>query len=364
MTDLLRRWAVIVRRRRSWRSWDCSWLRIRWSTRPVPPGGRIPTPMSVCPVAEAGGGFSSRLGVSASDGGHDQCDRRRIAGRSRSPDGGGAFFTEVGELAELGTTPILVETSGPAATYQPGRGPLLRSPGASRRQRGRWRSWGCRPRKVTAPRWSWSTLSHPRPSPPDRGQRVRGRHPDRARRDDGPSCDHRRGRARPIHGREAEPQLCARRRFRAGGGRDEALRSHATWPPPRRLPPSTQWFFALAGLRIRWGDPSPIPGRCRHRLPGGPNPTRRDRRRGRWRESWLPSPLPVIPVEEVAGPGPASWFRRWNRWRRRSCTRSTTSGRWRPDFPETATHVVGPGLGDPHRGPDHASGFSTRRARH
>ncbi|HKY48928.1 MAG TPA: DUF5719 family protein [Acidimicrobiia bacterium] len=72
-------------------------------------------PYVVCPVGEAGGGFSSRLGVSSW-----QAGTVRVIGGGGGPvevPGDGAFFTEVGDLAELGTTPILVETAGTAATY-------------------------------------------------------------------------------------------------------------------------------------------------------------------------------------------------------------------------------------------------------
>ena len=72
-------------------------------------------PYVVCPAPVAGGGFSSRLGVASRDPG-----KIGVVGGGTGPletPGDGAFVTEVGDLAELGTTPILVETSGTAATY-------------------------------------------------------------------------------------------------------------------------------------------------------------------------------------------------------------------------------------------------------
>jgi len=114
MTELLRRWAVIVP------ATGLAVLGLLVAPRSVVPGSALPavdpSPYSVCPVAEAGGGFSSRLGVSGTDGGRASV----IAGGSREveiPDGEGPFFIEVGELAELGTTPILVEASSPAAVF-------------------------------------------------------------------------------------------------------------------------------------------------------------------------------------------------------------------------------------------------------
>jgi hypothetical protein len=72
-------------------------------------------PYVVCPVAEAGGGFSSRLGVASPEGGTITV----VGGRTveHLPNADGTFVMEVGELAELGTTPILVESRGAAATY-------------------------------------------------------------------------------------------------------------------------------------------------------------------------------------------------------------------------------------------------------
>jgi uncharacterized protein DUF5719 len=74
-----------------------------------------PDPYVVCPLPVAGGGFSSRLGVASGDPG-----KIGVVGGGRGPvetPGDRTFVTEVGDLAELGTTPILVESSGTAATY-------------------------------------------------------------------------------------------------------------------------------------------------------------------------------------------------------------------------------------------------------
>lgn len=114
MTDVLRRWTVILT------AAGLSVLGLFLVPDPVPSPPQLPSfeadPYVVCPVAEAGGGFSSRLGVADSQGG----TLRVIGGGSGSIDIPGddpSFFTEVGELAELGATPILVETSGTAAAY-------------------------------------------------------------------------------------------------------------------------------------------------------------------------------------------------------------------------------------------------------
>ena len=74
-----------------------------------------PDPYVACPVAEAGGGFSSRVGVSSQVGGQISV----IGGGTRVVEvpNDGAFFTEVGDMAELGTTPILVEALGTAAIF-------------------------------------------------------------------------------------------------------------------------------------------------------------------------------------------------------------------------------------------------------
>ena len=113
MIDLSRRWALIVA------AAGLSALGLLMVPAPVVSQPALPAlepdPYVVCPVAEAGGGFSSRLGVSGSGG-----SIRVIGGGTGPVDIPGddaAFFTEIGELAELGTTPILVETSGAAATY-------------------------------------------------------------------------------------------------------------------------------------------------------------------------------------------------------------------------------------------------------
>lgn len=115
MTDVLRRWTAIIA------ASVLSILGLFLVADPVPSAPQLPPfeadPYVVCPVAEAGGGFSSRLGVSGVQGG-----TVRVIGGGSGPidipaDQAAAFFTEVGELAELGTTPLLVETSGTAASY-------------------------------------------------------------------------------------------------------------------------------------------------------------------------------------------------------------------------------------------------------
>ena len=82
---------------------------------PVLPGLE-PDPYAVCPVAQAGGGFSSRVGVSRQQDGQISVIGAG-GGEGVVAADGGAFFTEVGEMAELGTTPLLVETAGAAAIY-------------------------------------------------------------------------------------------------------------------------------------------------------------------------------------------------------------------------------------------------------
>ena len=114
MTDVVRRWTAIVG------AAGLSILGLFMAPDPVPIPAQLPPlesdPYVVCPVAEAGGGFSSRLGVATSQGG-----TIRVVGGGTGPidipGDNGAFFTEVGDLAELGTTPILVETLGTAAAY-------------------------------------------------------------------------------------------------------------------------------------------------------------------------------------------------------------------------------------------------------
>ena len=113
MTDVLARWTAIVA------AASLSVLGLFIAPTPAPNPSELPQlgadPYVVCPVAEAGGGFSSRLGVSGSQGG-----TVRVIGGGAGPidvPDDDAFFTEVGDLAELGTTPILVETAGTAATY-------------------------------------------------------------------------------------------------------------------------------------------------------------------------------------------------------------------------------------------------------
>jgi hypothetical protein len=114
VTDLIRRWALIVP------ATGLAVLGLLVAPSPEVPGSTLPAvdpnPYSVCPVAEAGGGFSSRLGVSANHGGRISV----IAAGSRAveiPDGEASFFIEVGELAELGTTPMLVEATAAAAVF-------------------------------------------------------------------------------------------------------------------------------------------------------------------------------------------------------------------------------------------------------
>lgn len=114
MTGALRRLAVIIT------TAGLAVLGLLMVPTPATTEPELPTigsdPYVVCPVAEAGGGFTSRLGVSSPSGG-----RVTVIGGGSGPvdfpGDGGTYFTEVGELAELGTTPILVETSGTAATY-------------------------------------------------------------------------------------------------------------------------------------------------------------------------------------------------------------------------------------------------------
>jgi hypothetical protein len=114
VTDVVRRWTAIIA------AAGLSLLGLFMVPDPVPSPPELPSlsidPYVVCPVAEAGGGFSSRLGASGSQGG----TIRVIGGGSGPvgiPDDDDAYFTEVGDLAELGTTPILIETEGTAATY-------------------------------------------------------------------------------------------------------------------------------------------------------------------------------------------------------------------------------------------------------
>lgn len=114
MTGVFRRWAVIVA------AGGLSVVGLVMVPNPVTTEPGLPPivsdPYVVCPVAEAGGGFSSRLAVSSPSGG-----RMSVIGGGDGPvdfsSDNRAFFTEVGELAELGTTPILVEASGTAAIY-------------------------------------------------------------------------------------------------------------------------------------------------------------------------------------------------------------------------------------------------------
>ena len=113
MTGALARWTVIIA------AAALSVLGFSLVPEAAPDEPALPgiesDPYAVCPVAEAGGGFASRLGVSSREPG-----LITVIGGGNGPavsSGGGAFFTEVGDLAELGTTPILVETSGVAATY-------------------------------------------------------------------------------------------------------------------------------------------------------------------------------------------------------------------------------------------------------
>ena len=114
MIDVLRRWTAIIA------AAGLSVLGVLIVPDPAPNPSALPQlevdPYVVCPTAEAGGGFSSRLGVSDSQGG-----TLRVIGGGTGPidfpGGAAAFFTEIGDLAELGTTPILVETAGTAATY-------------------------------------------------------------------------------------------------------------------------------------------------------------------------------------------------------------------------------------------------------
>jgi hypothetical protein len=114
--DLSRRWGLIVA------AAGLSVLGLLIVPAPVVSQPALPAldadPYVVCPVAEAGGGFSSRLGVLGT--GRTGGSIRVIGGGTGPvdiPDDDGAFFTEVGELAELGTTPVLVEESATAATY-------------------------------------------------------------------------------------------------------------------------------------------------------------------------------------------------------------------------------------------------------
>ena len=85
------------------------------AAEPILPGFE-PDPYVVCPVAQAGGGFSSRVGVSRQEEGQISVIGAGEGAMVVAAEGE-AFFTEVGELAELGTTPLLVETSGEAAAY-------------------------------------------------------------------------------------------------------------------------------------------------------------------------------------------------------------------------------------------------------
>ena len=159
MTDLLRRWALIVP------ATGLAVLGLLVAPSPVVPGPALPAvdpnPYSVCPVAEAGGGFSSRLGVSANDGGRISV----IAGGSREveiPDGGGCLSSsKSGNWRNWGRRRSW-SRQRPLPRSLAGPGPWPRSPGVRRRRTGLLRSWGCRRQKGTAPRWCWSTRSRPR----------------------------------------------------------------------------------------------------------------------------------------------------------------------------------------------------------
>jgi hypothetical protein len=84
---------------------------------PVDPVGAAP--YRVCPVAEAGGGFSSRLGL------YRDGDTQGRLGAVGGPQLAQTFLfsesfayqTDVGELAELGLTPLLIESDAAGGVY-------------------------------------------------------------------------------------------------------------------------------------------------------------------------------------------------------------------------------------------------------
>lgn len=87
-------------------------------TRPVPESIVAP-PYRLCPVAEAGGGFASRLGIYRAGGGEGRLTV--VGGPNETHEfvfsDTFSFQADVGELAELGVTPVLVESAAAAAVY-------------------------------------------------------------------------------------------------------------------------------------------------------------------------------------------------------------------------------------------------------
>lgn len=84
-----------------------------------PVGPLLPAPYRICPVAEAGGGFSSRLGLYQPEGSSGRVSA--VGGPETALtfdfDSAFAYQTEVGEFAELGLTPVLVESAAAGGVY-------------------------------------------------------------------------------------------------------------------------------------------------------------------------------------------------------------------------------------------------------
>lgn len=95
------------------------WLGPIGPDTPPAPGSIVSPPYRLCPVAEAGGGFASRLGIYRDGGGEG---RLSVVGGSGKAgmfvfSDTFTFQTDVGELAERGVTPLLIESDASAATY-------------------------------------------------------------------------------------------------------------------------------------------------------------------------------------------------------------------------------------------------------
>ncbi len=274
MTDLLRRWAVIVP------AAGLAVLGLLIAPNPVVAVPSLPAvnsdPYSVCPVAEAGGGFSSRLGLSASDGGRISV----VGGGSREveiPDGGGGpFFIEVGNLAELGTTPILVEASSPAATFSRA-GAVAALSGCTPATDGPVAIMG-----MSTAEGDGSTIVLVNPFASEALIRLLGASefgidtPAELEEMTVPPAttvevvldQSMAGRQSLSFGLVVDSGLVVAGMKRSGP--TDVATSEA-------VAPQYPVVLSVAGLRLRRGDPSPFAGRRRHRLPCGPNPTRRHR---------------------------------------------------------------------------------------
>jgi hypothetical protein len=95
------------------------WLRNPPQPAPVPGDALQSAPYRVCPVAEAGGGFSARVGLYLEGGGSSRLGA--VGGRDTATTfaftDSFAYQTDVGALAELGLTPVLIESPAVAGVY-------------------------------------------------------------------------------------------------------------------------------------------------------------------------------------------------------------------------------------------------------